>query len=205
MPHYWKEKYGTIICFFTTLVLVETVCSWTENFLLSIDYSSIVDRNNLSIGFILQSFFGHVVHALLNLSIFIVVVEILGKKWFVVPIIVLLSFIANFGLSYINYSHLYFDIRAFNWFAYILYSFTLFLISYNLLGKELKTYYSFILFYLLFLAHRIGVYFGISLLTGSLPGFFNAEFYRFLLYSMLFGGVYSFFYKLMNKSKKTLN
>nr|WP_319397663.1 hypothetical protein [uncultured Carboxylicivirga sp.] len=197
--NYLTDNYRTIICLFAALAIIETFVYWTDNYILSMEYPSIVERNNLSLGLIVQNLIGSIIHAFLNLSILIAFAEILGEKWFIVPISILSSFIINVGLSYFSCAHMYFDIRAFNWLAYLFYSSMLFVISYHLINKELKVYYSFVIYYLMFLVHRIGTYLGVCLLSGDFIAFFNPEFYRYLFYSGLFGGVYLLFNKIITK------
>nr|WP_321452571.1 hypothetical protein [uncultured Carboxylicivirga sp.] len=197
--NYLLDTYRTIICLFAALAIIETFVYWTDNYILSMEYPSIVERNNLSLGLIVQNLIGSIIHSFLNLSIIIAVAEILGKKWFIVPISILSSFIINAGLNYFSYAHMYFDIRAFNWLTYLFYSSMLFVISYHLINKKLKVYYSFLIYYLMFLMHRIGSYLGVCLLSGNFITFFNPKFYRFLFYSGLFGGIYLLLNKIITK------
>ncbi|MFA8436331.1 MAG: hypothetical protein ACEPOZ_17610 [Marinifilaceae bacterium] len=201
-PKYLKEKYKSVLCLFFALILVETISGWSENYFLSKEYSAVVGESNYSFGITMLSLFRNLIFGFLNLSIFVVVSELLGKKWFVIPISILSSFILNYVSNLLDYSHLYFDIRGFNWLAYLFYSVALFALSYTLVGKSLKTYYSFAIFYLLFLSHRIGSYLGVGLLTGYFPDFLNAEFFRFLFYSILFGGLYLVIHFFMEKTSK---
>lgn len=199
------EKFGKILCFFISLFILEWIVWGTENFFLSLMYPTIVTRNVFTYQFILKGLAWHSISTLINLVIFAGLIEFFKKKWFIIPLAMISSFLINLLISKINYAHIYFDLKAWYWIAYIFYTFALFTIAFLLFENKINKWWLFVIFYFIFIIHRIGMYLSVSLITKSFDSFLNQEFYRYLMYSVVFGILHLFFEKIIMTKKLNIN
>lgn len=191
------NNYKVVLVLFAALVIVDTISAIVENVFLVRDYPTVVDSFELSVQNVLQMLWGHSLHAVLHLLIFVLVSERVGKQALVVPLCILSGFLLNLALSFVSYSHILFDLRAFNWLGYLFYVTALFLVADYFIKRRTTFYHAAVAYYLLFLANRAGGYLAIILLSGHVMPFLNEEFYRFIVYAIAFGGLFVFIGKVL--------